>query len=488
MKTMLSVLAAVFFVAFSVLAQPHPNILWTHTYGGGGDDQCWSVRQTSDGGYILSGWTWSFGSGQSDFYLVKTDNQGVCQGTRTFGGGGRDESYAVLQSSEGGYIVAGNTQSFGAGGGDLYVVKTDDHGFVQWTRTYGGSGNDACRCIQQTSDGGYILTGVKDLLGAGGWNVYLVKISAQGDLIWERTFGGPNTEYAVSVQQTTDRGFIMVGLTESYGSGGSDFYVVKTDSLGNTQWTQTFGGGADELANSVQQTTDGGFIIAGWTCSFGAGNSDYYVVKTNSQGIAQWTRTYGGTGFDAASSVEQTTDGGYLVGGCSASISSGGKDFLLIKVDADGNPQWKRTYGGGSDELWGCISSTMDGGYVIGGFTFSFGAGSDDFYLVKTGPDQMVLAAEAIKTTTPNDHALYPNYPNPFNSITKISYCLPIRSNVSLNIFNPLGQEVGTLVNAIQPAGTYTVSFDGLGLTSGIYFYQLQAGEFVQTKKMIMLK
>jgi hypothetical protein len=487
MRTTLSLLAAVFCVASVLSAQPHPNVLWTHTYGGGSDDKCWSVQQTKDGGFILSGWTWSFGAGQSDFYLVKTDGQGVPLWTRTFGGGERDESYCVRQTSDEGYIVSGFSNTFSLGYGDNYLVKTDWRGRTQWTHSYGGIGDECAREVQQTTDGGYIMGGITGFPSLGDWDFYLVKTNAQGDELWSRTFGGTGHDVGTTVQQTSDGGYILAGYSDSFGDD-YDFYVVKTDNTGHQQWARTYGGDSDELANSVKQTSDGGFIIAGWTCSFGNGSADFYLVKTNNQGTIQWTRTYGGTGFDGASSVHQTPDGGYIVGGYSSSVSAGGYDFLLLKVDGNGNPLWKRTYGGRDDEVWGCSCRTVDGGYAIAGWTFSFGAGSDDYYLVKTGSDQQPLECESIEFDLPNQFCLYPNYPNPFNASTQITYSLPIMSKISLKVFNPMGQEVATLADEIQSAGVHSTSFGSLGLPSGTYFYRLQAGDFVQTKKMILLK
>jgi hypothetical protein len=488
MKTGISILAVLLLVVSYALAQPHPNILWTHTYGGTSDDKCWWVQQTKDGGYILTGWTWSFGAGESDIYLVRTDNLGHPLWTRTVGGNFRDESYFVQETADQGFVVAGFTRSFGSGSGDAYIIKTNSSGHLQWTRTFGGNDEDGARCVRQTTDGGYIAAGEVASWGAGDWDVYLVKMDAQGNLQWQRAFGGRYHDYAIAVQQTTDGGYVVAGITNSFGAGGADFYVIKTNNQGIPQWSRTYGGSSDEMANAVQQTNDGGFMIAGWTYSFGAGDADVYLVKTNSQGVVQWTRTYGGTGFDGAGSARQMGDGRYILAGY-MSTDVGDSNFMLMKVDSNGNLLWKRNYGGRNDEIWGCVCPTYDGGFVVGGWTFSYGLGYDDYFLVKTGPDHLSeLECESVGIGIPNQYTLYPNYPNPFNSTTQITYSIPTMSQVSLIVFNPLGQEVTTLTEGMQSAGIHAVSFDGLRLASGAYFYRLQAGEFVQTGKMVLMK
>jgi len=254
----------------------------------------------------------------------------------------------------------------------------------------------------------------------------------------------------------------------------------------DTLWTRTYGGSSDDGAYSVQQTTDGGYIMAGQTLSFGAGNYDFYLVKTNSLGDTLWTRTYGGNVHDCAYSVRQTADGGYIVAGYIYSFGAGSDDFYLVKTNSQGDTLWTRTYGGSNSDLAYSVQQTADGGYIVAGYTESFGAGDHDFYLVKTGPDQS--GTELSTIGVPSQYILYPNWPNPFNPSTQIAYVLPKTGRVSLKVFNLLGEEVSALVDEMQSAGTHAVAFDGSGLPSGIYLCRLQAGSFVETKKMVLLK
>jgi hypothetical protein len=193
------------------------------------------------------------------------------------------------------------------------------------------------RAVQQTTDGGYIVAGGTSSIGAGNSDVYLIKTDANGNTLWTKTFGGTGDEYAYAVQQTTDGGYIVAGDTNSFGAGNRDWYLIKTDANGNTLWTKTFGGTAVDYATAVQQTMDGGYIVAGITNSFGAGNADAYLIKADTNGNTLWTKTFGGTDYDTAYAVRQTADGGYIVAGGTVSFGAGTGDMYLIKTDASGN-------------------------------------------------------------------------------------------------------------------------------------------------------
>jgi len=472
---MKSLIAFILLLATTLtLAQP-PDTLWTRTYGGSGSDGAYSVQQTSDGEYILAGWTDSFGAGEHDFYLVKTNSQGDTLWTRTYGGGAIDVAQSVELTMDGGYIMAGYTDSFGAGSSDFYLIKTNNQGDTLWTRTYGGSGSDYAHSVQQTVDGGYIMAGYTYSFGAGDNDYYLVKINSQGDTLWSHTYGGSGSERAYSVQQTTDGGYIVAG----YG-----FYLVKTNASGDTLWTRHYGFAAD-WSFSVQQTADGGFIVGGLTESLSGGENDLYLVKTNSQGDTIWTRTYGGSDDDGAYSVRQTADGGYIIGGATWSFGAGQCDFYLVRTNSLGDTLWMSTYGGTGLESAYSVQQTADGGYILAGFTYALGSNYGDFYLVKLGAESSV---PPISLSLPQHYSLHPNYPNPFNPSTRIAYDLPSPSPVTLEVFDLLGRSVFSLAKGTHSAGSYSILFDGSALPSGLYFYRLQAGTFTQTQKMILLK
>jgi hypothetical protein len=364
-----------------------PDTLWTRTYGGLYPDEGWSVQQTADGGYIIAGSTYSFGAGESDIYLIKTNSFGDTLWTKTYGGSENDYGYSVQKTSDGGYIIAGETESFGAGDYDIYLIKTDSLGDTLWTKTYGGMDNDRSWSVQQTSDSGYIVVGMTASFGTDFEYVYVIKTNSLGDTVWTKTYGGGFFDFGYSVEQTNDDGYIIGGSTSSFGAGWYDVYLIKTDALGDTNWTNTYGGADGDIGLQLATTTDGGYIITGYTLSFGAGNGDVYLIKTDSQGDIVWTKTYGGGDWDAGSSVQQSSDGGFIIAGVTESFGAGEEDVYLLKIDSIGDTMWTTTYGGTDDDYGYSVWQTSDSGYIIAGMTRSFGAGGSDIYLIKTEPE-----------------------------------------------------------------------------------------------------
>ena len=321
---------------------------------------------------------------------------------QTFGGISSDIGNSVQQTQDGGYIICGQSQSFGNGQYDVYLIKTDENGNEQWSQTFGGTGHDYGRSIQQTTDGGYIITGYEKSFGNGDYDVYLIKTDENGNEQWSQTFGGEDVDGGNSVQQTNDGGYIIGGNTKSFGNGGSDVYLIKTDGSGNELWNKTFGGEVDDSGKSIRQTTDGGYIITGRTSSFGNGGSDVYLIKTDGNGDSLWTRTFGGTSSEEGRSVQQTFDGGYIITGYTQSFGSGGYDVYLIKTDENGNELWSQTFGGDGNEWCNSVQQTQDGGYIITGYTSSFGNGNDDVYLIKTNQFGNITSTFEIPLPNPN--------------------------------------------------------------------------------------
>lgn len=392
------------------------QLIWQRTYGGAGGEWGYSVQQTTDEGYIVAGWTNSFGNGWQA-YLIKTDSFGDTLWTRTYGGTGDDYAYSVQQTTDEGYIIAGYTNSFG-NDEQVYLIKIDSLGDTLWTKNYGGASGDYGYSVQQTTDGGYIIAGRTYSFG-NFEQVYLIKTNPVGDTLWTKTFGGTGMQRGWSVKQTTDGGYIITGDDFSIENG--KVYLIKTDSLADTLWTRHYGesllgdGGA-----SVQQTIDGGYIITGVALTM-PHNHHVLLIKTDSLGNNPWSRTYGdesGGDYSYGRSVRQTTGGNYIIAG----KTDGGDPYYqvyLIKTDTLGNLLWFQTYGGGNSEDGYCVQQTQDGGYIIAGVTNSFGDGYQ-VYVIKTDE----YGNTGIKDNSHTGCLPYAPFPlispNPFSSFTTV--------------------------------------------------------------------
>ena len=283
---------------------------WEKTLGGTDADVGHGVQQTEDGGYIVVGTTWSSVTGEHDVYLMRTYANGDKEWEKTFGGTDDDIGRAVQQTEDGGYIIVGETWSFAPGEPDVYLIKTYADGDKEWEKTFGGGSLQFGYSVQQTEDGGYIVVGETWSFAPGvaePQNVYLIKTCANGDKEWEKTFGGTDVDVGLGVQQTTDGGYIITGLTRSFGAGEPDVYLIKTYANGDKEWEKTLGGADDDFGRAVQQTTDGGYIIAGITDSFGAGSSDVYLIKTDVDGNELWSKAFGGSDRDSEHQCSRRT-------------------------------------------------------------------------------------------------------------------------------------------------------------------------------------
>jgi uncharacterized delta-60 repeat protein len=439
---------------------------WERNYGGtGADEEGYSVQQTFDGGYIVTGST-----NGAQFYLVKTNATGDTLWTRAYGGAGSDEGYSVQQTSDGGYILAGVYDIFGSNH-QVYLVKTNASGDTLWTRDYGGSGRTAFdygRSVQQTSEGGYIVAGYTYSFGNSA-QFYLIKTNATGDTLWTRTYGGLDIERGYSVQQTSDGGYIVAGETFSFGNFWQ-VYLIKTNATGDTLWTRNYGGASDDWGRSVQQTTDGGYIVAGYTNSYGNWYQ-VYLIKTNASGDTLWTRTYGGTEAEEGFSVRQTTEGGYIVAGYTPSFGNGIQVYL-IKTNAGGDTLWTRTYGGAGDDRGYSVRQTSDGGYIVAGETNSFGNGGQ-VYLIKTNANGSSGVEEARNAEFGMRNAELRITPNPFTSFAT----LPGHEAERFSLYDVSGRKVGT----------YQGDRVGEGLAPGVYFLR-QEGKYAEPLRIVKIR
>ena len=357
--------------------------VWSATFGGPGFEVGTSILEKRGGGYIIAGATNSRGGGGYDAWLLSTDSKGREVWNETFGGPGDEEAMAVVATVDGGYAIAGGTNSFGAGDFDVWLIKTDSTGRELWNETYGGPGYDWAYSIQRTRDAGYIILGETESFGSGGMDLWLVKTDSLGALIWNRTFGGAEDDGGRSIQETDDGSYIIAGFTESFGRGGMDLWLLKVDSDGNEEWNGTFGGSKDDMGQSVQQTRDGGYILAGGANTPPTATppvGDAWLIRTDRSRTPIWGKifSFGDTSYDLATSVRETGDGGFIVAGRSSDGKSGA---WLIKTDGSGLKEWEVVRKESGREEGSSVLVAGDGSYVTTGWTTS--AGSPDLWLAK---------------------------------------------------------------------------------------------------------
>jgi uncharacterized delta-60 repeat protein len=348
---------------------------WAKTYGGVLNDYGSYVQQTSDGGYIIAGTTSSFGAGLKDAWVLKLNSTGSVEWQKTYGGRHDDGAGCIQQTSDGGYIFGGYTTSFGTGYSDAWVLKLNSTGSVEWQKAYGTNGTDEAESIQQTSDGGYIVLGYTEPLGTAFGRAWVLKLNSTGFVDWQKTYGCHYGGFAKCIQQTSDRGYIVAGSTFSADTDTQDVWVLKLNSTGDVTWQNTYGGAGEDEAWSVQQTSDGGYIVLGHIDSNG------WVLKLDSGGSVEWQKTYRSASGGGTYSFQQTLDGGYVLAGETA--SNGKDDFWVLRLNSTGSVEWQKAYGGAGYDEASCVRQTSDGGYIVSGSTDSFGAGENDIWVLR---------------------------------------------------------------------------------------------------------
>jgi hypothetical protein len=456
MKTNIAIACLACLSPGNILAQQviPPPVEWQRSFGGTNDDRARALTQTADGGCLVGGFSNSrpaSGSngnktssdfGNYDFWIVRLDALGNKLWDQTYGGTGEDVLFSVQETRDGGFLLggytasgaSGNKRSGNFGGYDFWVVRVDAQGARVWDQVFGGTDDDYLRSLTQTADGGFLIGGQSLSAPSGnktsplyGTNdFWIVRLSANGSNMWDRSFGGSGPDRLQSLQQTSDGGFILGGVSLSGPSGNksspnyglNDYWIVRLDAAGNKLWDRSFGGTDNDELLSLVQTADGGFILGGFSWSGANGNkttrnsgsSDFWVVRTDANGNKLWEQSFGGRDSDSIRSLAQTRDGGFILGGISASGVTGNKtspyyggtaDFWVVRLDAAGNRFWEQSFGGtGDDGIWS-LQQAADGGFLLSGGSDSVPGGNKtspnfgnyDFWVVKLRPDAPRLRA-----------------------------------------------------------------------------------------------
>lgn len=518
MKTSIS-LCTFFLCVFSAFSQD-PAIIWQKTIGGSAGDFSTIFEPTSDGGYILGGYSTSNisgektenSNGQIDIWIVKIDDTGSIMWQNTIGGAGDDFLISVKQTSDGGYImgsgsdsnISGDKTENSHGGLDYWILKLNGSGDIMWQKTYGGAQPEFDVYVMETADGGFFAGGYSDSDVSGDKtdptngqrDYWALKLDNNGNIEWQNSIGGSLVDRPQAAFQTADGGFIIGGSSNSPISGdktepnqgGFDFWIVKLDSTGNIQWQSTFGGNESDTFRNMTQTSDEGYLIGGYSKSNISGDKtensqgdyDYWVLKLDSNGNQVWQNTIGGSGIDYLRDIKQLADGTYMIAGYSNSNisgdktenSNGGYDYWLVKLNASGSIIAQNSIGGSADESGSYILPTADDNFImfcssdsnISGDKSENNRGLDDYWVFKTSPSILGIAANTFGLTISA-------YPNPTNG----SFTLNLGesfSEIKVSIINMLGQVVSTSTHKNTPKLDVEITD-----SAGIYFATIKTAE-----------
>jgi hypothetical protein len=529
----------IIFLFLSVIAAFSPHTVNSQTQfqiliGGPADDEAKCIINTSDNGFAVAGLTRNIGAGNSDVYVIKFNESGVIEWTVTAGGTNNDIAHSIIQTRDNGYLIGAESRSFLSVATDIYLIRLSETGVVLWEKIISGfaAGDhsiDFLYSVVETSDNNFMVSATTSNFQGGFGGIQLFKLDYNGDIIWNKVY----TNFARYMIHTSDGGYALTGIADNR------MYALKLDNNGNFQWNTAVGGIPQDVARSIIQSSDGGYVMAGETLSYGSASGNMYIVKLDSLGNLQWTRYVGrNSGRSAATEIIQTYGGGYAVAGHSNSFGNQGRyNVYLVKLNSSGEFEWNRAVGiNQQNEFGNSIIQTSDSGFIVAGY-ISTGFGTNMF-IVKFDKDgntcsNMISPQSANGTggnaTTPSQNLLFPgyivetpnsfissggnvssnctvlgtenphegipisfelnqNYPNPFNPSTVINYSLPVNSDVTLKVFDILGKEVATLVNGNQNAGNYSIEFNAERLTSGVYFYEIKTADFVDVKRMLLIK
>ncbi len=476
----LMILLIILVISALSLAQA-PDTSWTRSFGRGSEDYAYTVIQKADDHYIVGGTSWSGGEYQYDAYLLELDEFGDTIWTNSWGGATSEIIYGMVEASDGGYVVAGMVGSE-TSTRRAYIVKVDELGDTVWSTTYPDSRNAIAYYISNTSDDGYIITGYYFVPGNSA-DVFILKLAQDGSITWSETFGGSNNDEGYCIKQTTDGGYIVCGRTNSIGEGSTDLYVIKTDAAGTEQWHRTYGGELSDEAHAVVQAPDSNYLIAG---EIDNPNHGYYVVKINESGETLWTRIYTHeSDIDVCTTMDLTSDGGFILGGYTH-VPGQHHDFYFVRANADGDSLWAKTIGYYDNDRGRCIKQTSDGGYILVGSAVDPPDNGTDYFIVKLEDDQVGIEAELI--SLPKNNSLVQNYPNPFNTSTVISFSVESQQSVLIKLYDTLGREIKTIYNENCEPGYHKFTYDASDMKTGVYFYTIYLDDTAETGKMVLIK
>ncbi len=382
---------------------------WVKTYGGSGDDRITDIKVLPDGSMIMVGSTTSFGAGDRDVWVLRLDKNGNVKWQKTYGGSKRDWASAVALAPNGDVIVAGVTDSFGAGGDDVWVLRLDANGNVKWQKTYGGSKWDEANAVALAPNGDIIVAGHTGSFGASWYDVWVLRLDENGNVKWQKTYGGSDWDKANAVAVAKNGDIIVAGQT---GSSYSNIWVLRLDENGNVKWQKTYGRSSGDVANSVAITPNGDIIVAGETYGFGGDGKDAWILRLDSKGNVKWQKIYGGRYWDEAYAVAIAPNGDVIIAGSTGRSGAGDSDVWVLRLDSEGNVKWQKTYGGGSDDEANAVALAPNGDIIVAGYTYSFGAGRSDVWVLRLPEDGLIFGFSKNSNAQVKEHIIQVNNTN----------------------------------------------------------------------------
>ena len=477
------IMYAVVALVYSVTAQPLlPEIIWTQTYGGEDDDITKNCILTNDGGFAMAGQVYDNSSFNSDFYAIRTDSAGDTIWTRQYATATFDLANGIVQTSDGGFIIAGYSGQPQSSARNICLLKTDTEGDTEWLRYYSSNELNSAHCIRPTSDGCYIVSGYT---GAEVFNhdALLMKIDEAGDTLWTKTYVDGDITEASCVEETSGGGFIFTGC--QYTEPLFSVYLVKTDETGDTLWTRKYRRECDgNFGRSVRETSDGGYIVTGMSEWMLGWNAQVYLIRTDAEGNTIFEEFMGEIA-SGGSAVLQTSDNGFLVAG-SYTDGSWLPDIFLLKAGSDGSHEWTEIYEEDYENYPHSFLQLPDGGFAIGGNYYDENTQSDNSLLLRLTAEGAGVGPGS--SPHPAEFGLDSPYPNPFNASVTLDFTLPQAGDITISVFDVTGKTVATLFDGPHSSGTGTVTWNAENIPSGVYFARLESGGAVQTRKLLLVK
>ncbi|MDZ7377265.1 MAG: T9SS type A sorting domain-containing protein, partial [candidate division KSB1 bacterium] len=469
----------------------------------------WDIVETADNHFVICGYTLGKSIWDLDGWIINIDSSGELVWTKQIGsqgiGAGTDFLTCIILNNQNELVLTGNRYTFRYGK-QVWFLKINTNGEVLTEKLIGGKAEDNGHKIIQNHDGSYMIIGDTESFGTqnGGKDIWLLKLNSQGDTLWTRTYDLGAADMATGIIPFRNNQFLIAAVSCTDDCGGmfqqgfATYFVI--DSVGNTLKSINFAEGPKNKFSDTYPTADGGAIITGATSRNDKFPSeDIWLVKLDSNADIIWAKTIGAyRRYDGGHSIIQSNDGCYYLAAYSQTFQSPDMDFdnwWLLKLNAAGDTLWTRWWGGPSNDAPHSIIPTSDGGIILAGWRdansnplYSLSIGNADFYVIKIDPRGMITGFRDVSSQPPALFDLYQNYPNPFNLTTTIRFSLPQRNYVTLKAFDVVGREVATLVSGELNPGEHAVDFNATDLASGVYFYKLQYGESVKTRKLLLMK